>query len=139
MTLYNWMFVPPEHFHSFCPPWIDAPFGSHQSIIYEFCLFFLFRPTLSQTCTYLPLSDFIQHTWNAIRVVASGKISFFYYWLSSIPVYAYTYHVFIQSSIDGFLGRFLILAFCRSTCIFLNKCICFHQINTQKQNYWVIW
>ena len=56
MTLYNWMFVPLEPFHSFCPPWIDAPFGSHQSIIYEFCLFFHFRPTCKSDIWYLSSS-----------------------------------------------------------------------------------
>ena len=114
MTLYNWMFVPREPFHSLCPPWIDAPFGSHQSVIYEFCLFLRFRPTcksdiwdLSSCVTYFTQYD----TWKSICGVASGKISFFYSWLSSIPVYTYTYHIFIQSSPEGFLGCFHILAF----------------------------
>ena len=50
-----------------------------------------------------------------IHVAANGIISFFL-WLSNIPLYIYL-TVFIQSSVDGYLGRFHILAIVNSVAV----------------------
>ena len=52
----------------------------------------------------------------SIHVAANGSISFFL-WLSNIPlyIYIYIYHIFLnQSSVDGHLGCFHVLAFVNS-------------------------
>ena len=46
----------------------------------------------------------------SIQVVANGKISFFFLWLSSIPLCIYHHIFFIHSPIDGHLGHFHVLA-----------------------------
>ena len=52
-------------------------------------------------------------------VATNGIISFFFLWLSNIPLYVYTpcvYHiVFIQSSVDGHLACFHVLAIVNSS------------------------
>ena len=54
---------------------------------------------------------------SSIRVAANGMILFFL-WLSSIPLYIYIYHIFIiQSSVNGHLGYFHVLAIVNSAAV----------------------
>ena len=62
-------------------------------------------------------------------------------WLSAVPVYVCTHHIFIHSSVSGHLGCFHVLAKCcsehRGTRVFSSYC--FVYICAQEWDCWIIW
>ena len=63
---------------------------------------------------YLSLSDILIS--RCIYVAENGIMSFFL-WLSNIVLCVYMYHIFIHSSVSGYLGWFHILAIVNSAAV----------------------